>query len=74
MIGLFFTDQEVTNFEDAKTCDLERFTSFYQEMRQHGIYIAPSQFEALFLSAAHTDEHIDTTIDAAQKVLKSLSA
>jgi glutamate-1-semialdehyde 2,1-aminomutase len=74
MIGMFFTDQEITNFEDAKTCDLERFTSFYQGMRQHGIYIAPSQFEALFLSAAHTDEHIDTTIDAAQRVLESLSA
>lgn len=74
MIGMFFTDQEITNFEDAKTCDLERFTSFYQGMRQHGIYIAPSQFEALFLSAAHADEHIDTTIDAAQRVLESLSA
>jgi glutamate-1-semialdehyde 2,1-aminomutase len=41
-------------------------------MRQQGIYIAPSQFEALFLSAAHMDEHIDVTINAAQLVLKNL--
>ena len=73
MLGLFFTDQEVANFEDAKTCDLERFAAFYQGMRQRGIYIAPSQFEVLFLSAAHTDEHIDATIDAAQKVMEDLS-
>ena len=73
MPGMFFTDQEVADFEDAKTCDLERFAAFYQGMRQRGIYIAPSQFEVLFLSAAHTDEDIDATIDAAQKVLEDLS-
>ncbi|MCP4624720.1 MAG: glutamate-1-semialdehyde 2,1-aminomutase [bacterium] len=73
MLGMFFTDREVADFEDAKTCDLERFAAFYQGMRQRGIYIAPSQFEVLFLSAAHTDEHIDATIDAAQKVLQDLS-
>ena len=74
MIGMFFTDQPVANFEDAKTCDLDRFTAFYQGMRECGIYIAPSQFEALFLSAAHADEHIDATIDAARQVFKSYSA
>jgi glutamate-1-semialdehyde 2,1-aminomutase len=73
MLGMFFTDQEVANFEAAKTCDLERFAAFYQGMRQQGIYIAPSQFEVLFLSTAHTDAHIDATIDAAQKVLEDLS-
>ena len=73
MLGMFFTDQDVNNFEDAKTCDLEQFTAFYQGMRRHGIYIAPSQFEALFLSTAHSDEHIDTTIEAARQVLESLS-
>ena len=41
-------------------------------MRQHGVYIAPSQFEALFLSTAHTDEHIDATADAAELVLKDI--
>ena len=72
MLGMFFTDREVRNFEDAKTCDLTRFSAFYQGMRQQGIYIAPSQFEALFISAAHSDEHIDTTIEAANRVLSAL--
>ena len=72
MLGMFFTDRDVTDFEAAKTCDLDRFSAFYQGMRQAGIYLAPSQFEALFLSTAHTDEHIDATISAARKVLESL--
>jgi len=73
MLGMFFTDKNVTNFDDAKTCDLAMFSAFYQGMRQQGIYIAPSQFEVLFLSAAHTDEHIDATISAAEQVLSDLS-
>jgi glutamate-1-semialdehyde 2,1-aminomutase len=73
MLGMFFTDRKVVDFEDAKTCDLERFAAFYQGMRQRGIYLAPSQFEVLFLSAAHSDGDIDATIDAAQKVLQNLS-
>ena len=72
MLGMFFADRDITNFEEAKTCDLERFSAFYQGMRQAGIYLAPSQFEVLFLSAAHTDEHIDATLSAAQQVLKKL--
>jgi glutamate-1-semialdehyde 2,1-aminomutase len=72
MLGLFFTDRKVACFEDAKTCDLELFSKFYQGMRQQGVYIAPSQFEALFLSTAHTDEHIDATISAAEKVMKDI--
>jgi len=73
MLGMFFSDQNVTCFEDAKTCDLELFSEFYQGMRQQGIYIAPSQFEVLFLSTAHDDEHIDATVDAAGQVLKDLA-
>lgn len=73
MLGMFFTDRKVTCFEDAKTCDLELFSNFYQGMRRQGIYIAPSQFEALFLSTAHTEEHIDATVDAAERVLKDLA-
>ncbi len=72
MLGMFFTDQNVANFDDAKTCDLELFSKFYQGMRQHGIYIAPSQFEVLFLSTAHYDEHVDATINAAEQVLEEL--
>ena len=70
---MFFADRNITNFKEAKTCDLERFSDFYQGMRQSGIYLAPSQFEVLFLSAAHTDEHIDVTLSAAQQVLKNLT-
>jgi glutamate-1-semialdehyde 2,1-aminomutase len=73
MLGMFFTDQQVANFDDAKTSDLKIFSAFYQGMRQQGIYIAPSQFEVLFLSGAHTDEHIDATISAAEQVLADLS-
>ena len=74
MLGMFFTDQNVANFDDAKTCDLELFSNFYQGMRQHGIYIAPSQFEVLFLSTAHNDEHIDATINAAEQVLEKIGS
>jgi glutamate-1-semialdehyde 2,1-aminomutase len=72
MLGMFFTDRDVACFEDAKTCDLELFANFYQGMRQQGVYIAPSQFEVLFLSTAHTDEHIDATASAAEEVLKNI--
>ena len=68
MLGLFFNAKEVRNFDDAKTCDLDRFSAFFNGMRQNGIYIAPSQFEALFLSSAHDTEHIERTIKAAEKV------
>jgi glutamate-1-semialdehyde 2,1-aminomutase len=72
MLGLFFSDKEVNNFDDAKTCDLDTFAAFYNGLRQNGIYIAPSQFEALFLSAAHDFEHIEATIQAAEKVFDQL--
>ncbi len=72
MLGLFFTDRDVKNFEDAKTSDLEMFATYYKGMLEKGIYLAPSQFEALFVSAAHKAEHIDKTIAAAEEVLKDL--
>lgn len=72
MLGFFFNDKEVKNFDDAKTCDLDRFSAFYNGLRQKGIYIAPSQFEALFISTAHDIEHIDRTIEAAEGVLDQL--
>jgi glutamate-1-semialdehyde 2,1-aminomutase len=72
MAGFFFTQREVYNFEDAKTCDLDRFARFYQGMLSRGVYLAPSQFEACFVSLAHTDEDIDTTIEAARAVLADL--
>jgi glutamate-1-semialdehyde 2,1-aminomutase len=72
MLGLFFTDRDVMNFEDAKTSDLKMFSDYYKGMLREGIYLAPSQFEALFVSAAHDTAHIDKTIQAAEKVMEGL--
>jgi glutamate-1-semialdehyde 2,1-aminomutase len=72
MLGIFFSDREIKNFDDAKSCDLEIFAEFYKGMRENGIYIAPSQFEALFVSAAHEVQHIDASIRAAEIVLAKL--
>lgn len=72
ILGFFFTDKEVKNYEDAKTCDLEMFSAYYKGMRQKGIYIAPSQFEVLFVSAAHETEQIDATIKVAEGILGEL--
>ena len=72
MVGLFFTDIDVKNFEDAKTSDLEMFSAYYKGMLQEGVYLAPSQFEAFFVSAAHNIDHIDATVRAAENVLEGL--
>ena len=73
MMGFFFTDRDVNNFEDAKTCRLDLFSAYYRGMLEQGIYLAPSQFEALFISSAHSLEDIDKTIKTAEKVLGSLT-
>jgi len=73
MIGMFFCAEPVKSFADAKKSDLATFARFYQGMRQEGVYIAPSQFEALFLSSAHTSEHIQLTVQAAERVLERLA-
>ncbi len=72
MAGFFFTDRNVSDFEDAKTCDLDRFAAFYQGMLAKGIYLAPSQFEACFVSLAHTDKDIEDTIAAAKTVMAEI--
>lgn len=73
MLGLFFTDRDVKNFDDAKTSDLEMFAAYYQGMLREGIYLAPSQFEAFFVSAAHDEDNIDATIKAAATVLDRIA-
>jgi glutamate-1-semialdehyde 2,1-aminomutase len=74
MAGLFFTDKTVRNFDDAKTADLTLFSAFYRGMLEQGIYLAPSQFEALFISSAHGKTHIAETVCAAKAVFKGLAA
>jgi len=72
MLGLFFSGEKVENFDDAKTSNLELFSAYYRGMLEKGIYLAPSQFEAGFVSSAHTTRHIDDTIQAAEAVFNDL--
>jgi len=72
MFGFFFTEGPVHNYEDAKKCDLAKFGRFHRGMLEHGVYLAPSQFEAGFMSLAHTDEDIDRTLTAAHEVMAGL--
>ncbi len=70
MFGLFFTaEKEITNFGQVSQCDAARFKTFFHGMLERGIYLAPSAFEAGFVSAAHSDDEIDATIAAAGEVL-----
>jgi glutamate-1-semialdehyde 2,1-aminomutase len=73
MFSIFFTDnKEVKNYLDAKTCDTDRFAKYFAKMLEGGVNLAPSQFEAGFMSLAHTKEDIDKTLNAADAALKSL--
>jgi glutamate-1-semialdehyde 2,1-aminomutase len=67
MFTFFFTDQPVTDYESAKLSDTVKFGKFFRLMLDRGIYLAPSQFEAAFLSAAHTEEDIAKTVAAARE-------
>ena len=73
MFGLFFTDAPtVTCYQDVLGCDVERFKRFFHLMLEEGVYLAPSAFEAGFMSVAHSEEDIDNTIDAARQVFAKL--
>ena len=67
--SLFFTGQPVVDYVSAKTSDTKAFAEYFKKMLKMGIHMAPSQFEAMFLSAAHTDEIIMETLDAVKLVL-----
>ena len=73
MFGFFFTaETKVTGYQQVMDCDLARFKKFYHAMLKEGVYLAPSAFEAGFVSMAHEDVDIDKTIEAARRVFKSL--
>ncbi|MBK0096974.1 glutamate-1-semialdehyde 2,1-aminomutase [Erwinia sp. S63] len=73
MFGIFFTDAEtVTCYADVTKCDVERFKRFFHLMLEEGIYLAPSAFEAGFMSLAHSQEDIQRTIDAARRSFAKL--
>ncbi|PIE71570.1 MAG: glutamate-1-semialdehyde-2,1-aminomutase [Deltaproteobacteria bacterium] len=73
MTGLFFAAGPIRNFDAARTSDLNRFSAWYAGMRKRGVYLAPSQFEAGFVSAAHTDADIDATLEAAKETFRELA-
>ena len=64
LVSLFFTEQEVVDYTSAKSSDTKAFSEYFKGMLAQGIHMAPSQFEAMFLSVAHTDEIIDQTLEA----------
>ncbi len=73
MIGFFFTNEKVINYDAAKTSDLELFADYYRLMAEEGIFLPPSQFEGMFISTAHTEEHIAKTIEAFHTVFAKLA-
>ena len=73
MFGIFFTDAErITCYQDVMGCNVERFKRFFHLMLEEGVYLAPSAFEAGFMSLAHTQEDIQRTIDAARRCFAQL--
>jgi glutamate-1-semialdehyde 2,1-aminomutase len=72
MFGLFFTDEPVTGWDTARVADTARFAAFHGAMLDRGVYLAPSQFEAGFVSTAHGDTEVDLTVEAARDAFASL--
>jgi glutamate-1-semialdehyde 2,1-aminomutase len=69
---MFFTEGPVTDYPSALRSDTKRYAAFFRGMLERGSYFAPAQFEAAFVSTAHTESDVDETIQAASTVLKSL--
>ncbi len=67
MLGIFFSETEVSNFEEAKRSDVNRYALFHRSMLRHGAYLPPSAFETIFVSTAHTDADVDATVNASRK-------
>jgi glutamate-1-semialdehyde 2,1-aminomutase len=72
MIGFFFTNETVKDYETAKTSNLEFFAAYFREMANQGVFLPPSQFEGLFLSTTHSDEDIQKTIEATEIAFSKL--
>lgn len=72
MLTPFFTDAKVRNFDDALRCDTKLYARFFHEMLSHGVYMPPSQFEAAFISTAHSDEDVERTIEALNRAFAAM--
>ena len=74
MFTTFFTNEPVTDWTSANRSDRAAYGKFFHAMLAGGVYLAPSQFEAAFISLAHTDEMLDQTIEAARKAFARLTS
>jgi glutamate-1-semialdehyde 2,1-aminomutase len=72
MFTVFFTNRQVKNYQDAKKCDLEKFARYFLRMLKGGVYLPPSQFEAAFVSLAHTRADITKTLETVDRSFKGL--
>jgi len=70
---IFFTERPVRNYQDAKISNIKRYARYFKEMLERGIFLAPSQFEAAFVSAAHTENDIERTVEAARETLQLIA-
>jgi len=69
MLCMFFAESAVNNYEDALKCDTERYSKYFHNMLRRGVYLAPSQFEAAFVSLAHSERDIEKTLLSAEQSL-----
>jgi glutamate-1-semialdehyde 2,1-aminomutase len=72
MVCLFFTNEKVMSYDEAKTADTDLFAKYYRNMLAEGVLLPPSQFEGMFVSLAHSEEDIDHTLEANRKALKNI--
>ena len=72
-MSCFFTDRKVENFSDVQSTDIKAWKKFFSEMLRQGIYLAPSAYEAMFVSLAHNKTDIEKTIDTARKSFAQIS-
>jgi glutamate-1-semialdehyde 2,1-aminomutase len=73
IMSCFFTDKKIQNFADVQSTDIKRFKKFFSSMLACGIYLAPSAYEAMFVSLAHSSSDIEKTIEAAKKSFQKIS-
>ena len=74
MFQIYLTDKEVLNYEDAKTADTEKFTTYFQTLLNEGVFIPPSQFECCFISKMHDNADIQNTLDIIDKAMKTIKS
>jgi glutamate-1-semialdehyde 2,1-aminomutase len=70
---IFFTENQVRNYQDAKSSNTKRYARYFREMLERGIFLAPSQFEAAFVSASHSEKEIEQTVEAARETLQLIA-